>query len=117
MATNPLRSARFVVPVILLVVTISALALGAFPTRTFLDQRRSVASAEARLNELEQANADAEAQIEALGTDSEIERLAREKYGYAKAGEEVYHVLPPATDPVRVPDAWPFNQLGTTLNR
>ena len=46
-----------------------------------------------------------------------LEKLAREDYGYAKAGEEVYRVLPPARDPVRVPDAWPFNGLGTSLAR
>ena len=41
----------------------------------------------------------------------ELERLAREEYGYAKVGEEVYHVLPPPRDPLKVPDAWPFTRL------
>jgi hypothetical protein len=52
-----------------------------------------------------------------LQTDAEIERLAREQYGYAKAGEEVYHLLPEARDPVRVPDSWPFEGLGSSLVR
>lgn len=102
---------------VLVVVTLAALSLVGFPTRTFLDQRRVAAVAERQLAELEAGNADAEAQVEALQSDAEIEKLAREDYGYAKAGEEVYRVLPPARDPVRVPDAWPFNGLGTSLAR
>ena len=66
---------------------------------------------------LDQANAEAQAQADALQTDAEIERLAREQYGYAKAGEEVYHLLPEARDPVRVPDSWPFEGLGSSLVR
>ena len=46
-----------------------------------------------------------------------IEQIARQEYGLAKPGEELYHVLPPAQDPVRVPEAWPFNGLGSTLER
>ena len=87
------------------------------PTRTLLDQRKTAATAEQRLAELDQANADAQAQVDALQTDAEIERLAREQYGYAKAGEEVYHLLPEARDPVRVPDTWPFEGLGSSLAR
>ena len=82
-----------------------------------LDQRRTAATVEQRLAEIDQANADAQAQADALKTDAEIERIAREQYGYAKAGEEVYHLLPEAQDPVRVPDAWPFEGLGSSLTR
>ena len=78
---------------------------------------KQLATAEQRLAELDQANSDAQAQVEALQTDAEIERLAREQYGYAKAGEEVYHLLPEARDPVRVPDTWPFEGLGSSLAR
>jgi cell division protein FtsB len=108
---------RLLVPVVLAVVTIGVLVLGAFPTRTLLDQRRSAASADARLEELEAANAEARAEVEALRTDAVIERIARQEYGLARPGEELYHVLPPAEDPVRVPDAWPFNGLGAVLDR
>jgi thiamine biosynthesis lipoprotein ApbE len=88
----------------MVILTVGVLVVGAFPTRTWLA-------------ELDAANDAARAQADALRTDSEIERLAREQYGYAKAGEEVYQVLPPARDPVRVPDAWPFGGLGTTIER
>jgi len=110
------RSTLIVTPVILVILTIAAVAFLA-PTRTLLDQRRTAATAEQRLAELEQANADAQAQADALKTDAEIERIAREQYGYAKAGEEVYHLLPEAKDPVRVPDTWPFEGLGSSLAR
>ena len=61
--------------------------------------------------------ADAEARAAALQSDQEIERMAREQYGYARVGEEVYGILPQAEDPVRVPEAWPFTGLGATLER
>ncbi len=110
------RSTWIIAPVILVILTTGALAFLA-PTRTLLDQRKTAATAEQRLAELERANDDAQAQVDALQTDTEIERLAREQYGYAKAGEEVYHLLPEAKDPVRVPDTWPFEGLGSSLAR
>lgn len=110
------RSTWIVTPVILVILTVAVVAFLA-PTRTLLDQRRTASTAEQRLAEIDQANADAQAQADALKTDAEIERLAREQYGYAKAGEEVYHLLPEAEDPVRVPDSWPFEGLGSSLAR
>jgi cell division protein FtsB len=102
---------RLVVPLVLLGLTVGVLVLGVFPTRTWLDQRNSLRVSETRLADLEAANAERRARVDALMTDEEIERLAREEYGYAKVGEEVYHVLPPPRDPVKVPDAWPFTRL------
>ena len=102
---------RLVVPLVLFGLTVGVLVLGVFPTRTWLDQRNSLRVAEAQLADLETGNAERQARVEALMTDAEIERLAREEYGYAKVGEEVYHVLPPPRDPVKVPDAWPFTRL------
>jgi len=110
------RSTWIVTPVILVILTVAVVAFLA-PTRTLLDQRRTASTAEQRLAEIDQANDDAQAQVDALKTDAEIERLAREQYGYAKAGEEVYHLLPEAQDPVRVPDSWPFEGLGSSLAR
>jgi len=107
---------RLVAPAVLAVLTIGVLMLGAFPTRTLLDQRRTAASAEAQLQQLDAANAAAQQQADALGTDEKVEELARE-YGLAMPGDGLFHVPPAAQDPVRVPDAWPFNGLGTTLER
>ncbi len=100
-----------VVPVVLVGLTVGVMVLGVFPTRIWLDQRAAISAAETRLADLDAANTDRQARVDALQTDAEIERLAREEYGFAKLGEEVYHVLPPARDPVRVPQAWPFTRL------
>jgi cell division protein FtsB len=108
---------RLVAPAVLAVLTIGVLTLGAFPTRTLLDQRNTAAEAEAQLAELDAANDAARQEADALRTDAVIEQLARQEFGLAKPGEELYHVLPPAQDPVRVPGAWPFNGLGSTLER
>lgn len=108
---------RLLAPAVLAVLTIGVLTLGAFPTRTMLDQRRASSSAEARLEELEAANAGARQEADALRTDAVVEQIARQEYGLARPGDELYHVLPPAQDPVRVPEAWPFNGLGSTLER
>jgi cell division protein FtsB len=102
---------RLVLPLVLVGVTVGVLVLGVFPTRTWLDQRSAVSAAETRLAELEAENAERQAQVDALHTDAEIERLARQDYGWAREGEETYHVLPPARDPVPLPPAWPFGRL------
>ena len=114
-ATRALR--LLVGPAILAVLTVGVVMLGAFPARTLLDQRHTLASAEAQLEELDAANTAARAQADALRTDAKVEELARREYGYARPGDELYHVLPPAQDPVRVPEAWPFTGLGPTIER
>lgn len=108
---------RLVGPLVLVTLTGGLLFLGLFPARTYLDQRQSIATAEQRLEELTAQNEVRQEQVDTLGTDAELERLARDQYGLAKPGEEVYHVLPPPEDPVAPPDAWPFNRLGQQLHR
>ena len=103
-------------PAVLAVLACGVLFLGVFPTRTFLDQRRTEASAERRLAELDEQRLALRARAEALQGDEEIERLAREQYGLARPGEEIYRVLPPAGDPLAIPDTWPFNRLEQRLD-
>lgn len=112
----PPRWRRRVVVTALVVVTVIGVGF-ALPTRTLLDNRSAIADARSRLAELDAANADAQAHVDSLRSGAELERLAREQYGYARPGEEVYHVLPAPKDPVRVPQAWPFDALGSTINR
>lgn len=110
------RTARRVaVPILVAVLTCGVLFLGVFPTRTYLNQRQATAEAEVRLAELQAANVVAQERVATLQTDAEIERIARDQYGLAKPGEEVYRVLPPPEDPVRAPDVWPFNRLDQQL--
>lgn len=103
--------------VALIPITIVVVVITALPTRQWYDNRQAIAAAESQLAEIRAANEQAAATAESLRSGAELERLAREQYGYAKPGEEVYHVLPSPQDPVRVPDTWPFNALGAALGR
>ena len=90
---------------------LGALAVGLFPTQTFLDQRSATAEAEQRLAVLRAQNEAFEARLERLGTEDEIERLAREQYNLVYPGEEAYAVLPAPLPPLDLPDVWPFGPL------
>ncbi len=65
------------------------------PYRQILDSQRQVAGAEEELATLEAENELLSADVAALETPAEIERLAREKLGYARPGETAYVVLDP----------------------
>lgn len=90
---------------------LGALAIGLFPTSTFLDQRASTAEAQERLAVLRAQNEAFEARIERLESDAEIERLAREQYNLVYPGEEAYAVLPAPLPPLDLPEVWPFGPL------
>jgi cell division protein FtsL len=82
-------------------VTLLFLLLGAafltqvVPYRQIIDSQRQVTDAQARLTQLEDENAALQADVEALNTEAEIEKLAREKLGYVRPGETAYVVLDP----------------------
>lgn len=65
------------------------------PYNQIVESHRQVNEARAELAELRTENAELQADVEALHTDSEIERLAREKLGYVRPGETAYVVLDP----------------------
>lgn len=98
-------------PVVFTAIFVAVIAMGLVPTRTYLEKQQQIAAAEARLAVLSESNRESQARVDALQTDAEIERMAREQYGLVKPGEETYHVLPPPQAPVQIPDTWPFNQL------
>lgn len=79
------------------------------PYGQIIDSRSQVADARARLAELESENQVLQADVAALGTDAEVEKLAREKLGYVKPGETAYVVLdPPGTpDPTEATEPAP----------
>jgi cell division protein FtsB len=108
---------RLAAPVAILVVAGSVVSLGVFPARTYLDQRQAIAAAQTQLDDLTNRNEALQREVEILDDDAEIERLARQEYGLARPGEEIYQVLPPPEDPLRVPDVWPFNRLDRQLGR
>ena len=75
------------------------------PYGQIVESRRAVADARDQLAALEEENARLQADVEALGTDAEIEKLAREKLGYVRPGETAYVVLDPPSAPVSPPAA------------
>ncbi len=105
----PLR--RLVGPLLVLVLLGGVAFVGAFPTRTYLAQRQTLAASDARLAELIASNEATRAEVERLESDEAVEQLAREQYGLAEPDQEVYQVLPEPVAPVDVPDVWPFNKV------
>lgn len=65
-----------------------------FPTTTYLDQRKEIKAAEARLGLFETQNGALEEEVARLQNDHEIERIARERFNLVKPGEEAYAVVP-----------------------
>ncbi|HEX6946588.1 MAG TPA: septum formation initiator family protein [Acidimicrobiia bacterium] len=65
------------------------------PYRQIMEANQNVERARERLAALEAENAELEADVEALETPTEIEKLAREKLGYVRPGETAYVVLDP----------------------
>lgn len=102
---------RLVGPLLVLLVIGGVAFVGYFPTRTYLAQRQTMAQSSDRLAELEASNEAAQAELEWLRTDEAVEQLAREQYNLARAGDEVYQVLPAPEAPLEVPDVWPFNKV------
>jgi cell division protein FtsB len=106
---------RLLLPLLGSMIAIGVLFVGIFPTRALLDQRSELARQQERLEFVAQRNAELEARVEALGTDAEIERIAREQYNLVYPGEEAYAILPAPPAPPAIPDAWPFRELRSAV--
>lgn len=65
------------------------------PYRQIIDSQRQVNAARAQLDSLLEDNGRLQSDVDALHTDAEVEKLAREKLGYARPGETAYVVLDP----------------------
>ncbi|HUO46486.1 MAG TPA: septum formation initiator family protein [Acidimicrobiia bacterium] len=77
------------------------------PFRQITEQRARVEAATAELASLQSENRLLEAEITALNTPQEVERLARERLGYVMPGEIPYVVVEPPADATTatVPDS------------
>lgn len=99
---------------VLAVVLLSALALtvsGVFPFRQLIDQRRAVEQSRQQLAALEEKNRELEEDITALGTDAEIERIARDQYGLVRPGETGYVIVsPPGAETADAADVEPVEE-------
>jgi cell division protein FtsB len=92
---------------------IAALVVFVFPTRKWVDQRSAIQQREQTLTQLQSDNATLATRIEALQNGNEVERIAREQYGFARPGQSAYVVLTPP--PPALPDTWPYGLVKKVL--
>lgn len=64
------------------------------PARTWYDQRQAIVAARERTAVLDEQSRQLQRRIDQVGTDAEVERIAREQYGLVKPGEEAFGILP-----------------------
>jgi cell division protein FtsB len=87
-----------------LFVTFGLVVSGVLPLQQYLERENQVNAARDRLSVLESENAVIAADVDALLSDQEIERVAREQYGFVREGEVGYVVI--------VPDGGEAAQIG-----
>ena len=90
-------------PVFAALALVGVLALAAFPAKAWLDQRQHREELAAQLAAVEERNRALEQRAAELGSDAEIERLARQ-YNLIKPGEEGYFILPRPPAPPPTPN-------------
>lgn len=90
------------------VLLVAVLLFAVFPTRTWLAQRKETSAAQQELQELQAKRATTSAMKKKLTTDEYIEQQAKEQLNMVNPGEEAYNILPAATDPIGLPEGWPF---------
>ena len=111
-----IRRRRLVWPLLGVLTVAGLLFIGVYPVRTYLSQRASLNHAQEQLAVLREQNAQLDQRVQALNTDTEIEKLARERYNLVLPGEEAYAILPSPPPPIDVPGVWPFTGLAQRLN-
>jgi cell division protein FtsL len=97
------RSARWIVPLIALVVTAILLRAYGSTTLTAYRLRREAARLERQVQTLRRENAQLREEIRRLHTPAYIERLAREQLGLVKPGEIPVILLRPTPSPKPAP--------------
>ena len=106
---SPLAVRRARWSLALLVALAMAMFLLGFPLRTYVEQRSALGQARATAARLSVDDRSLRAEAAQLQTPAEIERLARERYGLVRPGQEEYAILPapgyhlPWAPPVTVP--------------
>ena len=93
------RKGGYFAPVVFLLGAMVA-ANYVIPYREILAQNRQVESARVELGTLQAGNERLVRQTEALRSQTEIERLAREDYGYVRPGDTSYVIVEPVGRPV-----------------
>ena len=88
---------------VLLMVAMAALFLAIMPVRTYLAQHRTEVTVSKQLAELNRENRNLSAQIARLSTPSQVETIARSRYGLVEPGEKSYVILPTTTTTTTAP--------------
>jgi len=101
-------SRRLVLVLVAVTAAAAALPLGVVPFRDWLEQRDRTEALRIEVEAVEAVNRGYVERIDALGTDQEVERLAREDYGLIRPDEEAYAVTPSPRVDQRMPGIWPF---------
>ncbi len=101
-------SRRLVLVLVAITAAAAALPLGVVPFRDWLEQRDRTEALRVEVEAVEVVNRGYEERIDALGTDEEVERLAREEYGLIRPDEEAYAVAPSSRSEQGIPEIWPF---------
>ena len=101
---QPARVRRNIGVVFAALALLGVLALAVIPATAWLDQREERAALRADEAALMAENAGLRAHVDMLGSDAEIERLARQ-YNLVKPGEEQYFILPKPGTPTTKPPA------------
>jgi cell division protein FtsB len=91
------RRLRSVLLTVLFVVA-GFVATGVLPVREYLERGNVVDAAQIELDRLTAENQALADDIDALYTEQEVERVAREQYGFVRPGEVGYVVIPPEVD-------------------
>jgi cell division protein FtsB len=78
-----------------LLVSLGLVASGVLPLQQYFEREIQVVDAQERLAALEAANNVISSDVDALQSDQEIERVAREQYGFVRPGEIGYVVITP----------------------
>ena len=86
--------------VVSLLVSLGLVAAGVLPLQQYLGRENEVRAAQDRLDQLVEENAALSDDAAALLSEQEVERIAREQYGFVRPGEIGYIVITPDTDEV-----------------
>jgi cell division protein FtsB len=78
-----------------LLVSLGLVASGVLPLQQYFEREIQVTDAQDRLDAIEAENGTISSDVDALQSDQEIERVAREQYGFVRPGEVGYVVIVP----------------------
>ena len=97
-ATETRHRRRVLVRVLLgAMAAVALLFVFVFPARTLLAQRQQTEKERSQVELLKEQSRKLEEESRRLQSDAEIERMAREQYGFIYPGEHPYVVVPPPT--------------------